>query len=172
MRRRFPRSVPVGAHDEVEVQATASEKMQRRAVRRRFDPPDGRVAAVQTVRDAPPKALVEMSPVEQRETPLGVAQPSLLAGPGCTGDEPGELGPTGGERPVDQAVRHHVLPSGRRRNDPGTPAHQVGLGTLEDGHVVAGPMQERRCRTFGDRSPIMPTLMAVAPEPRGAPPGR
>src|SRR6185437_5257616 len=97
--------------------------MQRRAVRRHFDPLDGRVTTVQIVRDAPPKALVEMSPVEQREAHLDVAQPSLLAGPGCTGDEPGVAGPAGGKGPVDQTVRHHVLPRGRRRYDPGTPAH-------------------------------------------------
>ena len=39
------------------------------------------------------------------------------------------------------------------RSDPGTPAHEVGLGPLEDDYVVAGPMQERRCRASGDRSP-------------------
>jgi hypothetical protein len=75
--------------------------MQRRAVRRRFDPLDRRVAAVEIVRDAPPKSLVEMSPVEQREAHLDVAQPALLAGPGRTGDEPGVAGPAGGKGPVD-----------------------------------------------------------------------
>jgi hypothetical protein len=40
------RAIPVGTHDEVEVEGTARQKMQRRAVRRRFDPLDGRVAAV------------------------------------------------------------------------------------------------------------------------------
>jgi hypothetical protein len=75
--------------------------MQRRAVRRRFDPLDRRVAAVEIVRDAPPKSLVEMSPVEQREAHLDVAQPALLAGPGRTGDEPRVAGPAGGKGPVD-----------------------------------------------------------------------
>jgi hypothetical protein len=55
--------------------------MQRRAMRRDFDPLDGRTTAVEIVRDAPPEALVEMSPVEQREAHLDVAQPSLLAAP-------------------------------------------------------------------------------------------
>jgi hypothetical protein len=66
--------------------------MQRRAVRRRFDPLDGRVAAVQVVRDALPESLAEMSPVEQREADLDVAQPSLPAGPGGTSDESGVAG--------------------------------------------------------------------------------
>jgi hypothetical protein len=114
---------------------------------------DIRVAAVQIVRDTPPKALVKVSPVEQREAHLEVAQPSRLAGPGCTGDQPGIVGPADGQGPVDQTVRHHVLPCGRHHKDPGTAAHQVGLGPLEDDYVVPGPMQERRCRASGDRSP-------------------
>jgi hypothetical protein len=94
-----------------------------------------------------------MGPVEQREAHLDVAQPSLLAGPRSTGDEPEVVRSASGEGRIDQTVRHHVLPHGRRRSDPGTPAHEVGLGPLEDDYVVAGPMQERRCRTSGDRSP-------------------
>ena len=127
--------------------------MQRRAVRRRSDPLDGRAAAVLIVRRAPPKSQVKVSPVEQREAHLEVAQPPLLACPGCTGDQPGVAGPAGGKGPVDQAVRHHVLPRGRRHKDPGATAHQVGLGPLEDDHVVAGPVQQRRRRASGDRSP-------------------
>ena len=127
--------------------------MQRRAVRRRFDPLDGRAAAVLIVKHAPPKSLVKVSPVEQREAHLEVAQPPLLACPGCTGDQPGVVGPAGGKGPVDQTVRHHVLPRGRRHKDPGATAHQVGLGPLEDDYIVPGPMQERRCRASGDRSP-------------------
>ena len=49
-------------------------------------------------------------------------------------------------------MRHHFLPRGRRHKDPGTPAHQAGLGPLEDGYIVAGPVQERRRRAPGDRS--------------------
>src|ERR1700691_3746944 len=93
-----------------------------------------------------------MSPVEQHGAQLDVAQPSLPAGPGCTGDEPGVAGPAGGNGPVEDASRGHVLPRGGDYEDPGTPAHQAGLGPLQDGYVVAGPMQERRCRASGDRS--------------------
>ena len=129
--------------------------MQRRAVMPRFDQLDGRGTAVQLVRDAPPQALVEMSPVEQHQAALApdVAQPARLGGPGSTGDEPPVVGPAGGEGLIDQAVRHHVLPHGRRRGDPGTPAHQAGPGPLEDDDVVAGPVQQRRSRASGDRSP-------------------
>jgi hypothetical protein len=127
--------------------------MQRRAVRARFDQLDGRGTAVQLVRDAPPKALAQMGPVEPRPAEMDVAQPSLLPGPGSTGDIPDVVGPDGREGPIDQTARQHVLPHGRRRTDPRTPAHQVGLGPLEDGYVVAGPVQERRCRASGDRSP-------------------
>lgn len=38
-------------------------------------------------------------------------------------------------------------------SDPGAPAHQAGRGPLEDGYIVAGPVQERRRRAPGDRSP-------------------
>jgi len=129
--------------------------MHRRAVRPHFDQLDDRGTAVQLVRDAPPKPLVQMGPVEQHRAALelGVAQPSRLAGPGSTGDEPQVVDPEGGEGLIDQAARHHVLPHGRRRTDPGTPAHQVGPGPLEDDDVVAGPMQQHRCRASGDRSP-------------------
>ncbi len=149
------RAVPVGADDQVEVHCAARAKMHHRAVRPRFDQLDGRGTAVQLVRDAPPKPLVQMGPVDQREAQRwpDVAQPSLLAGPGSTGDEPQVVDSEGGEGLIDQAVRHHVLPHGRRRTDPGTPAYQVGLGPLEDGYVVAGPVQERCCRAAGDRSP-------------------
>jgi len=37
---------------------------------------------------APPDALVQMGPVEQRESHLHVTQPALPAGPRSTGDEP------------------------------------------------------------------------------------
>src|SRR6202044_3574673 len=94
-----------------------------------------------------------MSPVEQHGTHLNVAQPSLLAAPGCTGNEPGVADPAGGNGPVEEASRRHVLPRGGDHEDPGTPAHQAGLGPLEDGYIVAGPVQERRCRASGDRSP-------------------
>src|SRR5690349_176438 len=129
--------------------------MQRRAVRPRVDQLDGRGTAVQPVGDAPPKPLVQMGPVDQHHAAreLGVAQPSLLAGPRSTGDEAHGVDPEGGEGLIDQTARHHVLPHGHRRTDPGTPAYQVGLGPLEDGYVVTGPVQERRCRTAGDRSP-------------------
>ena len=149
------RAVPVGADDQVEVHCAARAKMHRRAVRPRFDQLDGRGTAVPLVRDAPPKPLVQMGPVDQREAQRwpDVAQPSLLAGPGSAGDEPQVVDPEGGEGLIDQAVRHHVLPHGRRRTDPGTPAHQVGFGPLEDDYVVAGPMQERCSRAAGDRSP-------------------
>jgi hypothetical protein len=112
-----------------------------------------------------------MSPVEQHGAHLDVAQPSLPAGPGCTGDEPGVASPAGGNRPVEDASRRHVLPRGGENEDPGAPAHQAGLGPFEDGYIVAGPVQERRHRASGDRSPIMPTLMPLAPEPLRAPPG-
>src|SRR5215510_6873854 len=113
-----------------------------------------------------------MGPVEQREAHLDVAQPSLLAGPRSTGDEPEAVRPASGQGRIDQTVRHHVLPPGRRRSDPGTPAHQVGPGPLKDDYVVAGPMQERRCHAPGDRPPTMPTLIPVAPgPPRSATPG-
>ena len=127
--------------------------MQRRTVRPGFDQLDGRGTVVQLVRDAPPEALVQMGPVEPGQAELDVAQPSRLAGPGSTGDIPDVVESDGGNGPVNQTARHHVLPHGRQRADPGTPAHQVGLGPLEDDHVVAGPVQERRCRASGDRSP-------------------
>jgi hypothetical protein len=129
--------------------------MHGRAVRPRFDQLDGRGTAVEIVRDAPAKALVKIGPVEQHQAAQapGVAQPSRLAGPRSTGDVPHVAGSAGGEGPIDQTSRHHVLPHGRRRTDPGTTAHQVGLGPFEDGDVVAGPMQERRYRASGDRSP-------------------
>src|SRR5689334_7026905 len=128
--------------------------MQRRAVRPRVDQLDGRGTAVQLVGDAAPKPLVQVGPVDQHHAALtlGVAQPSLLAGPRSTGDEPQRVNPEGGESLIDQTARHHVLPHGRRRTDPGTPAYQVGLGPLEDGYVVTGPVQQRCCRTAGDRS--------------------
>ena len=94
-----------------------------------------------------------MSPVEQHGTQLDVAQPSLPAGPGCTGDDPGVADPAGGNGLVEEASRRHVLPRGGDHEDPGTPAHQAGLGPLEDGYIVAGPVQERRRRAPGDRSP-------------------
>jgi hypothetical protein len=94
-----------------------------------------------------------MGPVDQREAHPDVAQPSLAAGPGSAGDVPDVVGPAGGEGLVDQAVHQHVLPHSRRHTDPGTPAHQVGPGPLEDDYVVAGPVRERCCRASGDRSP-------------------
>ena len=124
--------------------------MDRRAVRPHFDPLDGRGTAVQIVRDAPPKPPIEMSPVEQPQAELDVAQPSLLAGPGSTREVPRIVGLAGGQSPVDQTARHHVLPHGHRGTDPGTAAHQVGLGPLEDDYVMASPMQEGRCHTSGD----------------------
>ena len=142
--------------------------MQRRAVGHCFDQLDGRGTAVQLVRDAPPKALVEMGPVEGCEGDMEVTQPSLLPGPGSTGDEPEVVGPAGGEGPIDQTARHHVLPHRRRRTDPGTPAHQIGLGPLEDGYVVARPMQQRRCRASGDRSPDNADSHAYRPHPSQA----
>ena len=61
------RAVPVGADDQVEVHCAARAKMHRRAVRPRFDQLDDRGTAVPLVRDAPPKPLVQMGPVDQRE---------------------------------------------------------------------------------------------------------
>src|SRR5690349_23640194 len=129
------------------------DKMQCRAVRRRLDPFDGRTTAVHIVGDAPPKLVVEMSPVEQRKAHLIIAQPSLLAGPGCPGDQPGAAGPAGGERLVEQTIRRNVLPRGRPRKDPGTAAHEFGLGSLQDGYVVVGPVQKGCGCAAGDRSP-------------------
>ena len=40
-----------------------------------------------------------------------------------------------------------------QRRGGGWPAHQAGLGPLEDGYLVAGPVQGRRRRAPGDRSP-------------------
>src|ERR1700722_427411 len=94
-----------------------------------------------------------MSPVEKHGVQLDVAQPSLPAGPGRTGDEAGVAGPAGGNGPVEKASRRYLLPRGGDHEDPGTPAHQAGLRPLEDGYIVAGPVQERRCRASGDRSP-------------------
>ncbi len=48
------RAIPVGADDQVEVHCAARAKMQRRAVRPRFDQLDDRGTAVPLVRDAPP----------------------------------------------------------------------------------------------------------------------
>ena len=147
--------------------------MHRRAVRPHFDQLDDRGTAVQLVRDAPPKPLVQMGPVEQHRAALelGVAQPSRLAGPGSTGDEPQVVDPEGGEGLTDQTARHHVLPNGRRRTDPGTPAHQVGPRPLEDDYVMADPMQQRRRRASGDRSPDNADSHACRPpNPFGAPP--
>jgi len=56
--------------------------------------------------------------------------------------------------------------------DPGAPAHQVGLGPLEDDDVVAGPVQECRGHASGDRAPDMPTLIPLAPDPLDCHPGR
>src|SRR5260370_35276641 len=94
-----------------------------------------------------------MGPVEQREAHLDVAQPSLLAGPRSTGDEPEVVRSASGEGRIDQTVRHHVLPRRRQRSDPGTPAPEVGLGPLEDDYVVAGPIRERRRTRPADPSP-------------------
>ena len=150
-------------------------RLQRRAVRPRVDQLDDRGAAVQLAGDAPTKPLVQMSPVDQPHTGAGtdVAQPSLLAGPGSTSDEPKVVDSEGGESLIDQTVRHHVLPHGRRRTDPGTPAHQAGLGPLEDGDVVSGPMQQRRCHAAGDRSPDNADSHAYRPpDPSECHPGR
>src|SRR6202453_2459521 len=106
-----------------------------------------------------------MSPVEQHGAHLDVAQPSLPAGPGGTGDDPGVAGPAGGNGPVEDASRRHVLPRGGDHKDPGTPAHQAGLGPLEDGYIVAGPVQERRRRASGDRSPDNADSHARRPRP-------
>src|ERR1700727_359040 len=81
--------------------------------------PCGVASTVQTIRNAPPQRLLQMSPVEQHGAHLDVAQPSLPAGPGCTGDEPGVPGPAGGNGPVEEASRRHVLPRGGNHEDPG-----------------------------------------------------
>src|ERR1700722_7874937 len=110
-----------------------------------------------------------MSPVEQHAAYLDVAQPSLPASPGCTGDEPGVAGPAGWNGPVEDASRRHVLPRGGDHEDPGTPAHQAGLGPLEDAYLVAGPVQERRRRAPGDRSADDADSHAACPRsPRSA----
>ena len=161
------RAVPVGASNRSKSTAPPGPRCNS-AVRPRFDQLDGRGTAVQIIRDAPPKALVQMGPVERREAHLDVAQPSLLAGPGSTGDKPDVVDSAGGEGLLDQAVRHHVLPHGRRRSDRGAPAHQVGLGPLEDDYVVADPMQQRRRRASGDRSPDNADSHACRPEPEAS----
>ena len=113
-----------------------------------------------------------MSPVEQHGVQLDVAQPSLTAGPGRAGDDPGVADPAGGNGPVEDASRRHVLPRGSVHEDPGTPAHQAGPGPLEDGYIVAGPVQERRRRAPGDRSTDNADSHIPLPPNPLAPPGR
>src|SRR5258708_16918765 len=106
-----------------------------------------------------------MGPVEQREAYLDVAQPSLLAGPRSTGDEPEVVRPASGEGGIDQTVRHHVLPQGRQRSDPGTRLTRSDSDRSKT--ITSWPA---RCRSAAVAHPaidppIMPTLMPVAPDP-------